>query len=306
MTQTEKTLIIKRIAAEHGFSRCGISTAEPLDTEARQLQRWLERGYHGEMNYMQRHAPLRVDPSSLLPGVKSVISLFYNYYPDGGKNPGRFKISKYAYGRDYHKVLRKKLRQMVAAIEDQIGPFASRICIDSAPIMEKSWAVRSGIGWLGKHTNVIDPDLGSFHFIATLLVDLNLDTDRPITDHCGSCRLCLDACPTGAIVEPYVVDARKCISYLTIEVKGDLPQHMKNTYRGWIFGCDICQDVCPFNKDIPSHQEPEFRPPPVLFSMTKDDWINIDPGQFDDIFSGSAVRRAGYRGLKRNIEFVLK
>jgi len=296
---------IKALAGERGFAACGIARAERLNIEAERLRQWLDRGYNGGMTYMARHADLRIDPNELLPRAKSVISLAYNYFPGQlPSNRSKFVISKYALGRDYHKVIRGKLKRMIKGIEEIIPGVGVRACVDSAPIMEKTWAVRSGLGWLGKNGNIINRQKGSFFFLSELIVDAELGYDSPATDHCGSCRACLDACPTGAIVEPYVVDASRCISYLTIEHKGSLPTDMEKSYRGWIFGCDICQDVCPFNRFAAPHNEPDFGPRQEIFTKTNRQWRELTQDEFDTLFNGSAVKRTGFEGLVRNIDFV--
>jgi epoxyqueuosine reductase len=254
---------------------------------------------------MENHADLRLDPRRLMPGAKSVISLAYNYYrPRQEMARSGYIISQYAYGRDYHRVLRKKLKELISEIRQEIVNVNARICVDSAPIMEKPWAVRAGLGWIGKNTTLLIPDAGSYYFLSALVTDIELEYDHPMGNHCGACRECIDACPTGAIVEPYIVDSRKCISYLTIELQSEKPETMRGTYRGWIFGCDICQEVCPFNQYARPHREPDFDPRPELFAMTDDDWHNLTPDKFHELFAGTAIMRAKYAGLKRNIEFL--
>lgn len=305
MNKAETTIYIKSLAGELGFASCGISRAQELGPEASRFDRWLSDGKQGQMNYMRDHFDLYLDPRKLLPEAKSIVSLTYNYFPGSDEIPDdSFKISIYAHGRDYHKVLKKKLNLMSRRIHERIGEVPTRACVDSAPILEKAWAARSGLGWIGKNGNFLISRRGSYFFLAELLIDLELDYDSPEFDHCGKCRLCLDACPTGAIVEPYVVDARRCISYLTIEHKGELPREMSGTYQDWIYGCDICQQVCPFNRFAAPHGEEAFDPHPRLLSFTREQWRTLSPERYEALFTGSAVNRAGYEGLKRNIRFV--
>ena len=286
---------------------CGISKAEFLEEEAPRLEKWLEKNMHGEMQYMENHFDKRLDPRLLVDGAKSVISLLLNYYPsETQKDSESPKISKYAYGTDYHFVIKDKLKQLLHFIQDEIGEVSGRAFVDSAPVLDKAWAVRSGLGWMGKHTNVLSKQTGSFYFIAELIVDRDLEYDTPVTDHCGSCTACIDACPTEAIVEPYVVDGSKCISYFTIELKDQLPVSYKDKFDDWMFGCDVCQDVCPWNRFSKSHNEPLFNPHPELLSMTKKDWEEITEDVFKKLFKKSAVKRTKFSGLKRNISFLKK
>lgn len=299
--------MIKSEAKRLGFLSCGISKAEFLEEEAPRLEKWLEKNMHGEMRYMENHFDKRLDPRLLVDGAKSVISLLLNYYPSQTqKDPESPKISKYAYGTDYHFVIKDKLKQLLHFIQDEIGEVNGRAFVDSAPVLDKAWAVRSGLGWMGKHTNVLSKQTGSFYFIAELIVDLNLEYDTPVTDHCGSCTACIDACPTEAIVEPYVVDGSKCISYFTIELKDQLPVSYKDKFDDWMFGCDVCQDVCPWNRFSKSHNEPLFNPHPDLLGMTKKDWEEITEDTFKKVFKNSAVKRTKFSGLKRNISFLKK
>jgi len=301
----ETTQLIKTGAAELGFSACGISRADFLTAEAPRLEEWLKRNMCGNMLYMADHFELRLDPRKYMPGVKSVVSLLYNYHqPLPEKEQAAYRISTYAFGRDYHLVLKKKLAKFIEYIRAEIGEVQARSCIDSAPIMEKVWAARSGLGWIGKNTNLINKKLGSFYFLAELLLDIDLEYDQPTTDHCGKCRRCIDVCPTGAIVEPYILDACRCISYLTIELKTAIPDELAGKYSDWIFGCDACQDVCPFNRFATPCQEPAFKPPPDIFAMTIDDWRKLTPRRFEELFQGSAVKRAKHEGLMRNIRFL--
>lgn len=305
MANSTYTQIIKSLARDSGFYECGISPAERLINEAERLQEWIELKYHGEMQYIFNRYKSRIDPQELLPGAKSIISLMYSYCPPIHPSPrSKFLISKYAYGRDYHRVIRSILKKMVTQMKMKIGDFNYRLCVDSAPIMEKVWAMKSGLGWIGKNTCLINEEKGSFFFLSEILTDLELEYDISAIDKCADCQKCIDACPTGALIAPYLLDARHCISYLTIENKNEMPAEMAGSYRGWIFGCDICQDVCPFNKKGPTHNEPQFNPKPLIFSMTNNDWRQLTREEYDKLFSGSAVRRAGYDGLIRNIRFV--
>ena len=256
------------------------------------------------MQYMENHFDKRLDPRLLVDGAKSVISLLLNYYPQEIQNKDTYKISKYAYGQDYHHVIKSKLRQLQEFISEEIGEVNGRAFVDSAPVLDKAWAAKSGLGWMGKHTNLLTQQIGSFYFIAELIVDLELEYDSPVTDHCGSCTACIDACPTEAIVEPYVVDGGKCISYFTIELKNEIPNSVKDKFDDWIFGCDVCQDVCPWNRFSKAHREPLFNPHPELFSMTKKDWEEITEEVFKKVFQKSAVKRTKFSGLQRNIEFL--
>ena len=259
---------------------------------------------HGEMQYMENHFDKRLDPTKLVQDSKSVISLLLNYYPEKDQIQNTFKVSKYAYGTDYHFVIKDKLKQLLLFIQDNIGEVHGRAFVDSAPVLDKAWAAKSGLGWIGKHSNLLTQQVGSFYFIAELIVDLELDYDMPITDHCGECTACVDACPTKAIVEPYVVDGNKCISYFTIELKENIPTTFKGQFENWMFGCDICQDVCPWNRFSKPHREPIFNPHPELLSMTKKDWEEITEDVFKKLFKNSAVKRTKFSGLTRNIEFL--
>ena len=254
------TQLIKQKAKELGFLSCGMSKAEFLEEEAPRLEKWLQQNMHGEMKYMENHFDKRLDPTKLVEGSTSVVSLLYNYYPEEIQQEDTYQISKYAYGRDYHFVIKDKLKSLMQFIQEEIGEVGGRAFVDSAPVLDKAWAQRSGLGWIGKHSNLLTKQVGSFYFIAELIIDLDLVYDTPVTDHCGSCTACIDACPTQAIVEPYVVDGSKCISYFTIELKNDLPSQLAGKFNDWAFGCDICQDVCPWNKFSKSHQEPLFNP----------------------------------------------
>ena len=296
---------IKTEAKRLGFLSCGISKAEFLEEEAPRLESWLHQNKHGKMHYMENHFDKRLDPSLLVEGSKSVISLTYNYYIDKlQQDPNAPKISKYAYGLDYHYVIKDKLNQLLEFIKEKIGDVHGRAFVDSAPIMEKAWAKKSGLGWIGKNSNLITQKVGSFYFISELIVDLDLEVDHAVTDHCGSCTACIDACPTEAITEPFQVDGSKCISYFTIELKDNIPNEMKGKFDHWVFGCDVCQDVCPWNRFSKQHSEPLFNPKPELLSMTKNDWEEITQETFNKVFKKSAVKRTKYTGLKRNIKFL--
>lgn len=304
MNRSTHTQLIKTEAKRIGFLSCGISKAGFLEEEAPRLEEWLKNNMHGEMGYMENHFDKRLDPTKLVEGSKSVISLLLNYYPKEEQNKNSFKLSKYAYGQDYHHVIKSKLRQLQEFISEEIGEVSGRAFVDSAPVLDKAWAAKSGLGWMGKHSNLLTQKVGSFYFIAELIIDLDLEYDTPVTDHCGSCTACIDACPTQAIEEPYVVDGSKCISYFTIELKNEIPLAYKGKFEDWIFGCDICQDVCPWNRFSRSHNEPLFNPHPELLSMTKKDWEEITEDVFTKVFQKSAVKRTKFTGLKRNIGFL--
>jgi epoxyqueuosine reductase len=305
MTNKEKyTSIIKQEAQRLGFLSCGISKAGFLEEEAPRLERWLNNNMHGQMSYMENHFDKRLNPTLLVDGAKSVISLLLNYYPSEFQNPASYKISKYAYGHDYHFVIKEKLAELLHFIQSEIGEVHGRAFVDSAPVLDKAWAAKSGLGWLGKNGNLISQKVGSFYFIAELIVDLDLEYDHATTDHCGTCTACIDACPTQAIVAPYVVDGSKCISYFTIELKENIPQEMKGTFDDWAFGCDVCQDVCPWNRFSKAHSEPLFNPNPELLSFSKKDWEEITSEVFTKVFKNSAVKRTKLEGLKRNIDFL--
>ncbi len=304
-TIQKHTTLIKTEAQRLGFLSCGISKAEFLDQEAPRLENWLNKNMHGEMHYMENHFDKRLDPTKLVEGSKSVVSLLLNYYPsDFQKDDLAPKISKYAYGKDYHFVIKDKLKDLLNFIYEEIGEVDGRAFVDSAPVLDKAWAARSGLGWMGKNGNLLTQQVGSFYFISELIIDLELEYDTPVTDHCGSCTACLDACPTNAIVEPYVVDGSKCISYFTIELQDNIPTEFKGKFDNWMFGCDICQDVCPWNRFSKSHSEPLFDPHPDLLAMSKKDWEEITKDVFNKIFKKSAVKRTKFSGLTRNIKFL--
>ncbi len=303
--KTTYTQLIKTEAQRLGFLSCGVSKAEFLEEEAPRLEKWLQQNMHGEMGYMENHFDKRLDPTKLVEGSKTVISLLLNYFPSQGQqDPEAPKISKYAYGTDYHFVIKDKLKRLLNFIEEEIGEVHGRAFVDSAPVLDKAWAAKSGLGWIGKNSNLITQKVGSFYFIAELIVDLELDYDLPVTDHCGTCTACIDACPTQAIVEPYVVDGSKCISYFTIELKEEIPASYQNQFDDWMFGCDVCQDVCPWNRFSKPHNEPLFNPKPELLEMTKKDWEEITQDVFSTIFQKSAVKRTKFSGLQRNISFL--
>lgn len=285
---------------------CGVSKAEFLEAEAPRLEKWLSEGRNGEMQYMENYFDKRLNPSLLVPGSKSVISLLLNYYPEQFQREDSYKISKYAYGKDYHFVIKDKLKSLLSFLQEEIGEIHGRAFVDSAPVLDKAWAAKSGLGWIGKNSNLLTKQVGSFYFIAELIVDLELEHDTPVTDHCGSCTACVDACPTDAIYEPYKVDGSKCISYFTIELKDELPPSYQDKFENWMFGCDICQDVCPWNRFSKPHNEPLFNPHPLILENDKKDWEEITRETFNEIFRKSAVKRTKFEGLKRNIEFLKK
>jgi epoxyqueuosine reductase len=306
MSPIEKhTAFIKQTAKSLGFDFCGISKAEFLEEEAPRVEQWLNQNMQGEMSYMANHFDMRLDPTKLVPGAKSVVSLLYNYYPekDLAKDDG-YKIAKYAYGKDYHFTIKDKLKNFMNTIHDNIGEVDGRVFVDSAPVMERAWAQKGGLGWTGKNSLLLNKEKGSFFFIAELILDLDLIYDSPVGDYCGTCTKCMDACPTEAIPTPYVVDGSKCISYYTIELKDSIPQEAKGKMEDWIFGCDICQDVCPWNRFSTPHKEPEFSPHPELANLTKREWTELTQEVFQEVFRKSAIKRTKYLGLTRNIDFV--
>lgn len=304
MNKSNQTQLIKTEAKRLGFLSCGISKAQFLEDEAPRLEKWLNKTMHGKMQYMENHFDKRLDPTKLVEDSKSVISILLNYYPNKTPTEETFKISKYAYGNDYHSVIKDKLKELLCFIQEEIGEVHGRAFVDSAPVLDKAWAAKSGLGWIGKNSNLLTQQVGSFYFIAELIIDLELEYDSPTTNHCGTCTACLDACPTQAIIEPYVVDGSKCISYLTIELKDNIPSEFKGKMDDWMFGCDVCQDVCPWNRFSKSHNEPLFNPNPELLSITKKDWEEITEDVFTKIFKNSAVKRTKFSGLKRNINFL--
>jgi len=303
-TKAKYTSRIKDKAKELGFMSCGISKAGFLEQEAPRLEDWLNKNRNGEMHYMENHFDKRLDPTLLVPGAKSVVSLLLNYYPEETQREDSYKISKYAYGTDYHFVIKDKLKEFLEAIREHIGEVDGRAFVDSAPVLDKAWAAKSGLGWIGKNSNLLTKQVGSFYFIAELIIDLELEYDTPVTDHCGSCTACIDACPTQAIVDPYVVDGSKCISYFTIELKNEIPDYAQDKMDDWMFGCDVCQDVCPWNRFSKPHNEPLFSPKPKLLEYSKQEWKELTQEVFSEIFKKSPVKRTKFSGLKRNIDFL--
>lgn len=302
--KSKYTAQIKAEAKRLGFLACGISKAGFLEDEAPRLENWLNQQMHGEMHYMTNYFDKRLDPTKLVEGSKSVISLLLNYYPKEKQIDGSYKLSKYAYGTDYHFVIKERLKELLSFMQTEIGEIEGRAFVDSAPVLDKAWAAKSGLGWIGKHSNLLTQKAGSFYFVAELIVDLELEYDSPTTDHCGTCTACIDACPTEAIIQPYVVDGSKCISYLTIELKDNLPLEFKGKMDDWMFGCDVCQDVCPWNRFSKPHSEPLFNPNKELLNMDKNDWEELTEETFRKVFQKSAVKRTKYSGLSRNIRFL--
>ena len=301
----KNTEFIKTEAKKLGFSGCGISKARFLSEEAKNFEKWLSNGYQGSMSYLEKNIDKRLNPTILVPGSKSVISLAFNYFPPKKLiDNNNFIISKYAYGRDYHKVLKKKLKKLFFLMREKIGNIEGRVFVDSAPIHERAWAKLSGLGWIGKNSLLINKNQGSFFFLAEIICDLELEYDEPVLNRCGNCSRCIDACPTGAITKAQVVNAKKCISYLTIENKDNIPEELNDSMNNSIFGCDICQDVCPWNKNSKPHEEIEFLPKKNLRKLRKKDWVELTEETFDRIFEGSAIKRTKYKGLKRNIRAV--
>jgi len=289
-----------------GFEFCGIAKAQKLDDDARRLEQWLNKGMHGAMKYMENYFELRIDPQKLVPGAKSVITLLLNYLPSEKQVEGSPKISKYAHGKDYHEVIRGKLKIFLEIIREKIGEVQGRGFVDSAPVLERSWAQKSGLGWIGKNGNLINKQAGSFYFIATLITDLELEYDDPfVKDYCGTCTKCIDACPTDAILPGKVVDGSKCISYFTIELKEMLiPEEMRGKFQNWMFGCDVCQDVCPWNSFAKSSNEKEFSPITEVLNFSSSDWEELSEESFKKIFKDSPIRRAKFSGIKRNLKFI--
>ena len=302
----KNTILIKKLSVQLGFEFCGIAKAVKLDDDARRLELWLNKGLHGTMKYMERYFDLRIDPCKLVPGAKSVITLLLNYYPVQEQKSDAPKISKYAYGRDYHDVIREKLNKYIEYIKSEVGELNGRGFVDSAPVLERSWAQRSGLGWVGKNGNLINKQMGSFFFIATLITDLDLEADEPFTkDFCGSCTRCIDACPTDAILPNKVIDGSKCISYFTIELKDEIiPEEMKGKFQNWMFGCDVCQDVCPWNRFSKPHKEIKFNPIPEILNLSTREWEELSEEMFKNIFKHSPLKRAKHRGIQRNIRFL--
>jgi epoxyqueuosine reductase len=301
----KNTAILKRLAREAGFSFCGFSKAQFLEEEAPRLETWLSNNLHGTMQWMENHFDKRLDPRILVPGAKSVVSLMFNYYTnEKQKDITAPKISKYALGEDYHKVIKDKLYDLVDKLSAEIGKIEGRVFVDSAPVMERAWAAKSGLGWIGKNTLLINKGSGSFFFLAQIISDLDLEEDAPIKDYCGTCTACIDACPTDAILPIRSIDSNKCISYLTIELKEQIPDIFQQKMDNWVFGCDICQDVCPWNRFSIPHNEPKFEPNSHLLNLSKSDWKEMNETMFNQIFKHSAVMRTKFKGLKRNIEFL--
>jgi epoxyqueuosine reductase len=301
----QRAEFVKNKARELGFTRVGIARAERLDQDADQLRNWLDDGKHGTMRWMENWFEKRVDPRKLVPGAKSVIVLTHNYFSEKNQSDRRApRIARYARGKDYHWVLKQKLWQLLDLLKQEVGDFSGRAFVDSAPVLERAWAARAGVGWIGKNSLLLHPDDGSFFFLSELIVDIELEYDEPIADQCGSCTMCMTSCPTQAIVEPRIVDARRCISYLTIEHRGELPDIFKSHMENWMFGCDICQDVCPYNRKATPHDEALLEPDEKMLQMTWEDWQNLDRTTFNRLFKGTAVTRTRYQGLKRNIEFL--
>lgn len=303
---SQHTSFVKEIAKAYGFDYCGIAKAEPLDEDARRLEAWLNGGLHGGMRYMENYFDLRIDPSKLVPGAKSVVTLLKNYYPAAPENYSQHKVSKYAWGQDYHSVIKEKLKGLISDLQEKIGQFNGRGFVDSAPVLERSWAQRSGLGWLGRNGNLITKDSGSFFFIATLIVDVALIYDDPFAkDFCGTCQRCMDACPTEAILPNKVINGSKCISYFTIELKDEIiPGEMKGQFNNWMFGCDICQDVCPWNRFSKPHTETAFSPIPELLNFSTKDWEALSEEAFKKLFKHSPLSRAKLKGIQRNIRFL--
>ncbi|MFZ9719574.1 MAG: tRNA epoxyqueuosine(34) reductase QueG, partial [Chitinophagaceae bacterium] len=303
---TQHTQFIKATAKQLGFDFCGIAAAEVLDEDARRLETWLKQGMHGDMHYMENHFDLRIDPGKLVPGAKSIITVLLNYFPEQQQRDGAPKISKYAYGVDYHEVIREKLKALLSEMRTEIGEINGRGFVDSAPVLERSWALKSGLGWIGKNGNLLTKQAGSFFFIATLITDLALEYDAPfVNDFCGTCNRCIDACPTEAILPNKVVDGSKCISYFTIELKDMLiPESMKGKFNNWMFGCDVCQDVCPWNRFSTPTNEKRFSPLPEILSLSTGEWERLTEDAFKQIFKHSPLKRSKFKGIQRNLRFI--
>lgn len=305
-TAEKYTNIIKQASSVYGFDYCAIAKAERLDEDAKRLEQWLHAGMHGGMQYMENYFDLRIDPAKLVPGAKSVITLLKNYYPEKTESTNSFQVSKYALGNDYHTVIKNSLKQMIHFLQEQIGQFSGRGFVDSAPVLERTWATKSGLGWIGKNGNLITKQSGSFFFIATLIVDIELDYDDPFArDLCGSCNKCVDACPTEAILPNKVINGSKCISYFTIELKDEIiPEEMKGKFQNWMFGCDVCQDVCPWNRFSKPHNETKFNPLPEVLNLSTKEWEELSEEMFRNIFKHSPLKRAKHKGIQRNIRFL--
>jgi len=298
--------LVKQKASELGFDFCGISKAQKLVEEESRLESWLSKGYQGKMGYLENHLEKRLDPTKLVPGAKSVVSLMYNYFPESLPKDTKYKVARYAYGKDYHFVIKDKLKSLFTYLREEIGDIDGRVFVDSAPVMERQWAAKSGLGWLGKNTLMINKEKGSYFFLAELILDLDLKTDGPIQDYCGTCTKCLDACPTDAFVGARVLDASKCISYLTIELKDEIPKEFEGTYNSWVFGCDICQEVCPWNRFAKAHNELSFNKTEGIDSIEQGMWQEITKEIFSRVFRDSPLKRAKYVGIEKNINFLNK
>lgn len=302
--QKENAHWIKKLASENGFGFCGISKADFLEDEAPHLEKWLSQNMQGEMAYMNNHFDKRLDPRLLVDGAKSVISFLINYFPAEEKSFNGYKVSKYAWGEDYHIVIKEKLKLLLESMHEKFGQFNVRVFTDSAPVLDRAWAKRAGLGWIGKNSNLINKQHGSFFFLAEIICDLELEADHATNDFCGTCTRCIDACPTEAIVAPKVVDGSKCISYLTIELKNEIPSSFKHQMDDWVFGCDVCQDVCPWNRFSKPHQEKAFQPHEKIFKMEKEEWHEMTEELYQTIFKNSAVKRAGLKGLQKNLRVL--
>lgn len=307
-SQDKISKLIRLSAKELGFAACGIARAEHLKEDSSRFRDWLNNGYHASMAYMNRNIDKRLNPALLNEWAQSIIVVIYNYYPDEETQAaGKYKFSKYAFGKDYHIVIKDKLRLLVDAIEEEIGEITARVFVDSAPVLERAWARRTGLGWVGKNSCLINKEMGSFFFIGTIITNLKLTYDQPEKeDHCGNCTRCIDACPNQAIITAGTIDSRRCISYLTIEHKGELPEEYQDKLHSWVFGCDICQDVCPWNRFAKPHSEPVFLPDPAFLNMKDKDWESLDEDTFNELFKGTAVERTGFAALRRNIEQGMK
>lgn len=305
-TIQEHTSIVKQAAFSLGFDFCGVARAQMLDDDARRLEQWFSSGMQGSMQYMENHFDLRIDPQKLVPGAKSVITLLLNYFPSQTQHADAPRISKYAYGRDYHEVIKHKLKNFLEILREKIGKIHGRGFVDSAPVLERTWAQRSGLGWIGKNGNLLTKQNGSFFFIATMIADVELQYDDPFAkDYCGSCSRCIDACPTSAILPNKIVDGSKCISYFTIELKDMLiPSEMKGKFNDWMFGCDVCQDVCPWNRFSKATNEIELQPIHEVLNFSLDDWENLSEESFNKLFKNSPLKRSKYSGIKRNLKFL--
>ena len=306
MPDKNHTIYIKKMAAEMGFDYCGIAKAEPLHEDARRLEQWLKKGFHGKMQFMENHFDLRTNPALLVPDAKSVITLMMNYYPNRQQNQDSPKISKYAYGKDYHEVIRHKLKQLLLRMQESIGEINGRGFVDSAPVLERAWAVKSGLGWIGRNGNLLTKQSGSFFFIATLIIDLPLEYDDPFAkDYCGNCNKCVESCPTQAILPDKTIDGSSCIAYFTIELKDALlPENMKDKFNNWMFGCDVCQDICPWNRFSKPTSEKEWEPIPEILNFSTREWEALSEINFKTIFKNSPLKRTKWKGIQRNLKFL--